>query len=64
MLLIIAGSSECAISKSEGSLRKGSLQSLDWSSGLDWWTDIFVLNSIFTVSNETSAPCRLSHDAF
>ena len=34
---------------------------VDWTGGLDWWTDIFVLKML---SNETSVPCRLNHDAF
>ena len=55
MLLIISGSSKCA----SGSLRKGSLQSLDWSSGPDWWTNIFVLKSMhfYGLSGEFSLEC-------
>jgi len=31
----------------------GRLQSLDWTSGLDWWTDIFVLKITIVLSTET-----------
>ena len=30
-------------------VQKGSLQSLDWTSGLDWWTEIFCARSHFYV---------------
>ena len=30
-----------------------SIQSLDWTGGLDWWTDIFML------SNDTHLPVEL-----
>ena len=32
------------------------LQSLDWTSGLDWWTDT---KDNFTLSNETHSPMEL-----
>ena len=64
MLLMIAGSSECASVNLRVAREKAVYNHWTGVSGLDWWTDIFVLKSIFMLSNETSAPCRLSHDAF
>ena len=34
-----------------GLLPEGSLQSLDWTSGLDWWTGLKI---IFMLTNENS----------
>ena len=30
---------------------------MDWTSGLDWWTDIFMLKITFVLYNETSLSC-------
>ena len=39
------------LSSSLSMLYKGSLQSLDWTGGLDWWTDLKI---IFMLANENS----------
>ena len=51
----------------------GSLQSLDWTSGPDWWTGLvdwtggltfFVLKITFVLSYEALLSFRFRHDGF
>jgi len=37
---------------------------VDWTGGLDWWTDIFMLKITFVLYNETSLSCRFNYEAF